>query len=369
MNAWNLTELEKCPEYKTIASDGSVKAVLFKNEPFHGKPTEVFAYMGVPENASDSKPVPGMVCVHGGGGKAFKEWVELWTNRGYAAISMDFGGMGMDGERLKNAGPEQSHEAKFATELEWEDLWTYHAIAAVLRSHSLLRSLPGVDAEKTGVTGISWGGYLTCIAAGVDSRFKCAIPVYGCGFLQNNSAEEWMDIFAKMTLEQKKRWHELCDPSIYLPNAKMPILFVTGTNDFAYPMDSLKKSCSLPQGKVNLCIRLEMDHGHEAGWAPREIETFAGSAFNGTEPLPELGKLSVSANKVSAVCKSKKKIKNAFLLHTCESKRWQDRKWHKSNAELNGNKISAQLPENATVCFLAVEDENGAYASSPHEEL
>jgi len=29
------------------------------------------------------------------------------------------------------------------------------------------------------VTGISWGGYLTCIVAGIDDRLKAAVPVYG----------------------------------------------------------------------------------------------------------------------------------------------------------------------------------------------
>src|SRR5439155_22684356 len=114
-------------------------------------------------------------------------------------------------------------------------MWTYHAVAAVMRGHSLLRSLPNVDPERVGVTGISWGGYLTCIVAGVDNRFKAAVPVYGCGFLHENSV--WLDRFAKMTPEQRKRWTTLWDPSVYLPAVTMPILFVNGTNDFAYPLD------------------------------------------------------------------------------------------------------------------------------------
>ena len=62
------------------------------------------------------------------------------------------------------------------------DQWTYHAVAAGIIAHSLLRSRPEVDAERIGLTGISWGGYLACIVAGVDHRFRFAAPVYGCGF-------------------------------------------------------------------------------------------------------------------------------------------------------------------------------------------
>jgi dienelactone hydrolase len=367
MSNWNISELQKIPDYKIVQDFGEIKAILFKNEPFHGKPTEVFAYIGIPEKAD--KPVPGMVCAHGGGGKAFKEWVELWLKRGYAAISMDFGGMGIDDKRLENAGPEQDHEAKFATDLEWKDLWTYHAIAAVLRSHTLLASFDEVDAEKTGVTGISWGGYLTCIAAGVDNRFKCAVPVYGCGFITDNSAEDWMSIFEKMTPEERKRWHDLCDPSIYIGNAEMPILFMTGTNDFAYPLDSLKKTYSLPKGSVNLCVRLEMPHGHIEGWTPKETGIFVDSILMGKTPLPKLGVMKIADGIASCKVNSKTNIAKAFLLHTCDSGKWQDRKWHQTNANINGNIISSKLPENAKVAFLALEDERGAYSSSPHEEI
>jgi dienelactone hydrolase len=68
------------------------------------------------------------------------------------------------------------------------DHWAYHAVAAVVLGHSLIRSFPEVDASRIGVTGISWGGYLTCIVAGVDDRFRFAAPVYGCGFLGEGSA-------------------------------------------------------------------------------------------------------------------------------------------------------------------------------------
>ena len=52
-------------------------------------------------------PLPAMVLVHGGGGKAFREWAELWAERGYVALAMDLAGHGPDGKRLarRRAGP------------------------------------------------------------------------------------------------------------------------------------------------------------------------------------------------------------------------------------------------------------------------
>jgi cephalosporin-C deacetylase-like acetyl esterase len=87
-------------------------------------------------------------------------------------------------------------------------------VANVILAHSLIRSFDEVDAGRTAVTGTSWGGYLTCIVAGLDNRFKAAVPVYGCGFLNENSV--WLRRFAKMTLVQKDRWVRLWDPSMYI---------------------------------------------------------------------------------------------------------------------------------------------------------
>ena len=52
----------------------------------------------------------------------------------------------------------------------------------------MLAAHPAVDAGRIGLTGISWGGYMTCVVAGVDPRYRFAVPVYGCGFLALNSA-------------------------------------------------------------------------------------------------------------------------------------------------------------------------------------
>ena len=367
MSNWNIEELEASPSYEVIASEGGIEAILFENEPYFGKPTRVFAYLGIPETGEAS--LPGMVCVHGGGGRAFKEWVRMWNAHGYAAISMDLSGRGIDGERLPDGGPEQDHKAKFNLDTGWKNLWTYHAIAAIVRSNSLLRSHPRVDPERIGVTGISWGGYLTCIVAGVDSRFACAIPVYGCGYLQHNSVKEWMDTFDHMTDEERKQWNDLCDPSSYLSNSHMPMLFVTGTNDFAYPMDSLKMSYSLVKGPVTLCVRLEMLHGHEPGWEPREIRMFTDHLFRHAPSLPRIGPVARNGTEVTAPFIGGRQVCNGYLLYTLDKGEWQDRKWYQVPAVLKEQMVLAKLPKNTTVYFLAVEDESGAYVSSPHEEI
>jgi dienelactone hydrolase len=219
---WNLAELSRPPEFEWVDREGPVRSLFYDGEPYEGKPTRVFAYYATPGSLagdpSRDRNLPGVVLVHGGGGTAFREWVELWAKRGYAAIAMDLAGSrpieGLNPhdpknrQRLPDGGPGQSDDEKFgAIGRPMTEHWSYHAVASVIRAHSLLRTLPGVDASRTAITGISWGGYLTCIVASLDHRFKAAVPVYGCGFLHENSA--WLDRFAKMTAEDRQRWIDL----------------------------------------------------------------------------------------------------------------------------------------------------------------
>ena len=50
-----------------------------------------------------------------------------------------------------------------------------------------------------------------------------------------------------------------------LPACRVPIFFVNGTNDFAYPLDSYMKSYALVPGPRNIRITVNMPHGHSQG--------------------------------------------------------------------------------------------------------
>jgi len=212
---WDLEELSKPPEFEW-AEGKEVRSLYYKSEPYKGITTRVFSYYATPGTVSGDptrdKQLPAVVLVHGGGGTAFPNWVRLWAKRGYAAIAMDLAGCGPKKDvRLPDGGPGQGHDMKFETiDQSPTEQWTYHAVANVMRAHSLILSFPEVDDERTAITGISWGGYLTCIVAGLDSRFKAAVPVYGCGFLHENST--WLNEFEKMSAESRAKWIQLWDP-------------------------------------------------------------------------------------------------------------------------------------------------------------
>ncbi len=174
------------PQVRWIDKEGPLRSLTYAGEPYKGQATRVFAYYAPPQGVDG--PAPGVVLVHGGGGTAFRQWAYWWGQRGYHAIAMDLADRGEDRNKLPSGGPDQGAEQKFDDiSLGVKNAWTYHAVADVIRATTVLRSMPGVDPERIGMTGISWGGYLTSILVGVEPRIQAAVPVYGCGFIYQNS--------------------------------------------------------------------------------------------------------------------------------------------------------------------------------------
>lgn len=365
---WNLEALSKPPDFEW--SDGKqIRSLYYKGEPYKGKTTRVFAYYATPGtlsgDPSKDNNLPAIVLVHGGGGRAFSEWVKLWAARGYAAIAMDLAGCGPKRAKLPDGGPGQGPDAKFATiDKPVTEQWTYHAVANVIRAHSLILSFPEVDSNRSALTGISWGGYLTCIVAGIDNRFKAAVPVYGCGFLNENSV--WLNEFAKMSAESREKWVQLWDPSQYVGSATMPMLFVNGGQDFAYPPDSHAKTYALVQSPKNLHFVPNLRHGHIFD-RPKAIEVFIKHHTNNGIPLAKITSLKREHDQVMAIFDAKRKQVKAELHYTLDDLSGDPkiRKWVTQPATIEENKIIADLPpENATIWFLTLKDERNTLVSS-----
>jgi cephalosporin-C deacetylase-like acetyl esterase len=375
---WKTQVLFEAPQ--TYAAPGfeapGVQSLFFEGPAWEGKPTRVFAWMGMPKHKPAEK-VPGIVLVHGGGATAYANWVRLWNSRGYAAIAMDTcgsvpgetRGLDMQLPRHEMGGP-PGWGGFTDIDLPIQDQWPYHAVATVLLAHSLLRVQPAVDANRIGMTGMSWGGYLACIAAGIDPRFKFAVPVYGCGFLGDDSI--WLPQFRRMG-DDAKKWLGLWDPSQYVGRAQMPFLWVDGTNDFAYPMSSLQKTYRLlPAQQRTLSIHVRMAHGHGGpGENPEEIRVFADSIVCGGRSLTHILKQTRNRQEIMVGFEPHQKIVAAQLNFTKDLGRWEKRHWETAPAQLDirENEARAILPPDVTTYFLNLVDEQNCAVSSEHEEL
>ena len=344
----------------------NIRPVLLEGLPHRGRPTRFFAWVGLPPPGAPrpaGRRIPGVVLVHGGGGTAFLQWVEAWTRRGYAAIAMDTVGC-LPVRRfeaqtscripLEGGGP-RKHDFAWDT-AHPRDSWTAHAVAAVIRSHSHLRSLPEVDPDRIGITGISWGGYLTGIAAALDPRFAAAVPVYGCGFLSESdwtvkgAPEEWLARF---------------DPARFLPFVKCPTLFVNRPDDQAYFWPQWVRSSLLPKHADRSC-RPGLGHSHAAG-VVQEAMAFFDACFQGAPPLPHFQSQSRADGVVTAVFQNAAEVRKAMLVWTGDDATvpCARRKWRQEPARFRDGVASAPIPVGAKACFLNVVDARGNIVSSP----
>ena len=384
---WNLDALKAAvPAMKWVRQDQPVHSLTYTGEKYQGRETEVFAFYASPLTLGEAKPgtkFPGVVCIHGGGGTAFADWVHLWAKRGYAAIAMDLNGSrppdpefdpktgmaignGHRGERtrLPLGGPPHGHAEKFdSIGGDTSDDWPFHAAASVIRAHNLLRTLPGVDAANTAVTGISWGGYTTCLVASLDDRFKAAVPVYGCGFLHEGESVQKPSI--DKLGDRAAAWVKEYDPGSLLPRCRVPIFFVNGTNDVHYVLDSYMKSYAVVPGEKHLRIQVKMPHGHPPGWAPQEIGLFIDSKCRGGAALPVLGRPVIEGGEVRVACTAVTALKSAALHYTRDTGLRSKREWITVPATLNGTTITApKPPAEANTWYVSVTDERDAMVST-----
>lgn len=388
---WDMAKLEKPPAYRWEKVEGRVHSLFYEGERYQGQATEVFAFYASPATVSGAQPpaggFPAVVLIHGGGGTGFAEWVYLWAQRGYAAIAMDLGGhrppdpvwqkkadqevlvaaaKGDVRTRLPNGGPNQGHPEKFACVQtpDIDDDWPYHAVSNVIRAHSLIRQLPGINPERTAVTGISWGGYTTCIVASVDARFKAAVPVYGCGFLYEGESVQ------KPAIDQlgdlREEWVRRYDPSRHLVRCQIPMLFVNGTNDVHYPLDSYQKSFeSVPHDRKQMRVTVKMAHGHLSGWAPAEIGWYIDHYCRDEVALAKPGEPVKQGKQMAMPYRSERPIRRAQLHYSSDEGARAKREWQSVDAKVTDAAILAPLPPaSANTWFITMTDDREATISS-----
>ncbi|MFA6292738.1 MAG: prolyl oligopeptidase family serine peptidase, partial [Victivallales bacterium] len=320
--------------------------------------------------------VPAIVLVHGGSGTAYAEWVRLWNARGYAAIAMDLCGSvpirSPDGSGWlkipRYGGPDGWQNCFGQISEPLADQWPYYAVNAIGRARTFLGKQPEIDASKIGITGVSWGAYLTCLVAGIDTRFAFAVPVYGCGFFRDGKTASGN----KLTGEAMDRWTLQCDPSSYFSNVKMPTLWVDGTNDSFFPMEAVKMSYSSIKAPVTLSQKVRMTHSHGGpGERPEEIFAFADSFCSGGKPLAAFAGQGFSSREAWVSFKSEVPLESAELVFTRDTGPNKDRKWESEPAKLDAasGKASAAIPEGTKLYYFNVIDSRKLSVSSPFVEF
>src|SRR5262249_29142179 len=147
--------------------------------------------------------------------------------------------------------------------------------------------------------------------------------------------------------------------------AKMPFLWVDGTNDEFYPLDSLRKSYLLPRVPRTLSIRVRMPHSHDEGERPDEIFAFADHLLRSMPPLATVQAQGQRGDLVWLSYVAQHPIAKVDLNYTTDRGEWKDRHWTTVAAASEGQRKSrATLPHGVTAYYFNLTDEQGRVVSS-----
>ncbi|WP_159020745.1 T9SS type A sorting domain-containing protein [Algibacter sp. L3A6] len=360
--------------YNTISVNGTIRGLFFEGLPYTNavngnNETKVFAWYGEPAGLTVNEKVPAVILVHGGGGRAFTEWVAEWVNRGYIAIAMSNRGTTPNDESFEYAGPSQP---VFFSDNDGplQDQWFYHAIANSMLSNSLLRNdsfTTHVDKDNIGITGISWGGIINTVIAGIDDRLDFVVPVYGCGFLTKSPI--YSTQFASMSNTAQDFYLANWEPSLYTPLHAAPMLFIDGNKDLQFTLNIFGETYEASNSPEKF-LRIEnlMGHGHVAGRAPEEIYDFAdyvtGFNTNAVKPLEYTSETIDTNRNINYTYNFEGAVDEALLFYTKDTIQWgkEDDKyvWLTKTANLNNlansGIITTTLPDEAQAYYINVNN-------------
>ena len=192
---------------------------------------QVQGWLLYPENYDASRRYPMVVCVHGGpavGEVPF--WPEpffntaLLSHEGYFVFYPNPRGSYGQGEAFTRANVKDFGYGDF------RDI-----LAGVNR---IVRDLP-VDDDRIGITGWSYGGYMTMWAVTQTQRFHAAVAGAGLANFQSyygqNDIDEWMVPYFGASVYQDSAVYAKSSPITFIKKAKTPTLVLVGDRDGECP--------------------------------------------------------------------------------------------------------------------------------------
>jgi cephalosporin-C deacetylase-like acetyl esterase len=269
---------------KSWEQDGVVcRLVRYQVGVFKGTPAKVAAFYAFPKGATK---LPAILSIHGGGQSAGLDSVVADAKRGYAGMSINWGGnklnfgrtkMTYDGPqtdwgKLDATHPPQRNKVNhFAGALAPDDYtldtvesprnsnW-FLVLMAARRAISFLDQQGEVDPARIGVCGHSMGGKLTTDLAGIDKRVKAAVP--SCGGA-GDLVESQTDLPGGHRTKLSAMELACISDNAYIPRITCPVLWLSPTNDFHAHIDNMAWNWrSMPDDRVRFSISPHLNHRH-----------------------------------------------------------------------------------------------------------
>ncbi|MCQ2380004.1 MAG: hypothetical protein MJ025_03670 [Victivallaceae bacterium] len=348
-------EVRSAERYKEYHVDGLDSLLLEALPAPDGSKCFVFAYFGLPDSPKPENGYPAVVLQHGNSDTCFPMIAKRWRDRGYAVISYDhYGNLPVAScNYLKRPVVEESLQAKMKTKGHSNDAalretWAPNIRSCACHANTYMRSRPEIDRDRIFLVGVSHGALNGLIVAGADHRFAGYACCYGCGHLALGS--EKTPYHARVKADPR------FNPENFLSSISCPVLWVVGSNDFAFEQVCWQKSIDDTATTDNQAAIVGLDHGARAanyGIVYRWIDSKCGRDI----PLPKLGKNTRNGNFVEcSVLDPGAGIAEAKLCFSRDAVVTRDSKWETVDAKVDGNRISATLPDGATAFFFSAGD-------------
>ncbi len=272
-------EVEVLKEWE---EDGVVcRIVRYQVGVFKGAPSRVAGFYAFPKGGTK---LPALVEIHGGGQSASLSSVVKYAKRGYAGISINWGGnkMSMGNEmwggpqtdwgKLDATHPPQRNKANHFAGPLTPDEFTLDAVESPLNSNwflvlmaarraiTFLETQAEVDATRIGAHGHSMGGKLTTNLAGIDKRVRAAVP--SCG--GSGDLVEGESTLPGGSKTKRNAMELACiSDNAYLPLITCPVLWLSPTNDFHAHIDNMAWNWrDLPDDRTRFSISPHFNHRH-----------------------------------------------------------------------------------------------------------
>jgi uncharacterized protein len=242
--------------------------------------TKCAAVLWLPERVSAEAPGPGVVMCHGFTG--IKEWLlppfaEAFRAAGFTILTFDYRGFGQsDGPRGRLVPQEQVEDIRNAI--------------------TFLSLQPGVDPQRIGLWGTSFGCANAIQAAGIDPRPRCVVGQVGFGSLPRivrsrvtaEQAEAMRQMLAADAAQRVQTGVSMAiDPGMVLNDAQSVVAFAEGLR--AFP----QLATTLPIEAVERVLEYEPER--VVGWiAPRPL-LLIGAERDAAAPISEMRHLYAAA--------------------------------------------------------------------------
>ena len=198
-----------------------VVSLEYDNEGFH-----VQGWLTFPANYDPAKKYPLIVTVHGGpsadagpgrGGS-------MWSQQGYFEFQPNPRGSFGQGEAFVQANVKD---------------FGYGDLRDILKGMDVIEAKYPIDKDREGLTGWSYGGFMTMFAVTQTHRFRAAVAGAGISDWQSyygeNSIDQWMIPFFGKSVYDDPAVYAKSSAITFIHQAKTPMLIIVGDRDGECP--------------------------------------------------------------------------------------------------------------------------------------